>query len=164
MSTVSSGKAQRDIPDRLRGRPVEWTDERNATLKDLRAKGLSAGQIAAQMPPFSRSAILGRLHRLGLLGQRKQRPAPIMREPTPKPERRAKFQPKKAPDLAPEPFIETPEPNMQGIQLVELTNATCRWPKGVVGADDFCFCGEPTADLAAGKPYCPHHTRMARRV
>lgn len=52
----------------------------------------------------------------------------------------------------------------RGVSLFDLTNTTCRWPKGSVGDADFCFCGERRADLIAGKPYCPPHTREARRA
>jgi GcrA cell cycle regulator len=45
--------------------------------------------------------------------------------------------------------------------LLDLTNETCRWPIGDPGETGFYFCGTPSADLAAGQPYCPCHMREA---
>lgn len=43
-----------------------WTDERIAELKVLWARGTSATLIAASFGDISRSAVLGKVHRLGL--------------------------------------------------------------------------------------------------
>lgn len=44
------------------------------------------------------------------------------------------------------------------VDLLELTERTCKWPIGDPNDEDFAFCG-----LAAvpGKPYCPHHVAVA---
>lgn len=47
-----------------------WTEERIAQLKELHKMGLSSGQIAGRMQGFSRNAIIGKTHRLGLCGPR----------------------------------------------------------------------------------------------
>lgn len=148
MSTAFCTKAQ----------DTSWTPERVDLLRLRWGQGRSAGDIMHDMPGFSRNAILGKLSRLGLVGAGKP-----VRKPRPhraRPERKAAFRP--AP-VAPTPPIETPSDG-QGVSLFDLTNTTCRWPKGSVGDADFCFCGEPRADLIAGKPYCPPHTREARRA
>lgn len=47
-----------------------WTDERIATLRKLVAKGLSGGQIAAEMGAPSRNSVMGKAARIGLtIGQ-----------------------------------------------------------------------------------------------
>ena len=47
----------------------------------------------------------------------------------------------------------------EGLKLIDLTDTTCRWPFGMPGKEDFYFCGDPSADLNNGRPYCPFHTR-----
>lgn len=50
---------------------MAWTDARIAQLTHLWRDGVSAGGIAEAMGDVSRSAVLGKLHRLQLLGSRK---------------------------------------------------------------------------------------------
>jgi GcrA cell cycle regulator len=45
-----------------------------------------------------------------------------------------------------------------GVSLMELTNDTCRWPIGDVGAADFHFCGHPPKKDA---PYRDSHCAVA---
>ncbi len=46
-----------------------WTEDRIAALKAGWAAGLSAGEIAARLQhEFSRNAVIGKIHRLGLTG------------------------------------------------------------------------------------------------
>jgi GcrA cell cycle regulator len=44
------------------------------------------------------------------------------------------------------------------LDLLELTERTCKWPIGDPTEDDFHFCGLPSV---AGKPYCEHHVQVA---
>lgn len=44
----------------------DWTDARVASLKELHALGLSAGQIAARIGGISRNAVIGKVRRLHL--------------------------------------------------------------------------------------------------
>jgi len=44
------------------------------------------------------------------------------------------------------------------LDLLELTERTCKWPIGDPAEDGFHFCGLPTA---LGKPYCSHHIEIA---
>jgi hypothetical protein len=44
-----------------------WTDERIAMLRKLWLDGLSAGQIAKQLGGVTRNAVIGKVHRLGLV-------------------------------------------------------------------------------------------------
>ena len=43
--------------------------------------------------------------------------------------------------------------------LLALTIVSCRWP--VTADPPHMFCGEPTADLANGRPCCPYHAERA---
>lgn len=47
-----------------------------------------------------------------------------------------------------------------GLQLLDLTAFTCRWPIGDPGEPGFHFCG---AACPEHKPYCAEHTMIARR-
>lgn len=44
------------------------------------------------------------------------------------------------------------------LDLLELTERTCKWPIGDPAEDDFYFCGLPSVP---GKPYCEHHVAVA---
>lgn len=44
------------------------------------------------------------------------------------------------------------------LDLLELTERTCKWPIGDPVEDGFHFCGLPSVD---GKPYCQHHIAIA---
>ncbi|MCK5909829.1 MAG: GcrA cell cycle regulator, partial [Caulobacter sp.] len=45
---------------------MDWSEERTATLKKLWLEGLSASQVARQLGGVSRSAVIGKVHRLGI--------------------------------------------------------------------------------------------------
>lgn len=51
-------------------------------------------------------------------------------------------------------------PVSRRLQLVELSEETCKWPVGDPMADDFHFCGVQSGDLS---PYCTFHHRLAYR-
>jgi GcrA cell cycle regulator len=139
---------------------TEWTDDKVDTLKRLWAANLSQAEIAAELG-VTRNAIAGKISRLKLTR------SPSTRQPRkPSPPRPKRPNPALAWANRPKPEPLPPEPkfNGQGVQLVDLTNATCRWPFGSVGTDDFCFCGVPTADFVGNRPYCREHTNLARRV
>jgi len=44
------------------------------------------------------------------------------------------------------------------LDLLDLTERTCKWPIGDPTEDDFHFCGLPSV---SGKPYCEHHVLVA---
>lgn len=44
------------------------------------------------------------------------------------------------------------------LDLLELTERTCKWPIGDPAEDGFHFCGLPAV---MGKPYCEHHIAIA---
>ncbi|MEM8790072.1 MAG: GcrA family cell cycle regulator [Pseudomonadota bacterium] len=44
------------------------------------------------------------------------------------------------------------------LDLLELTERTCKWPIGDPAEENFFFCGLP---CAPSKPYCEHHVAIA---
>lgn len=161
---------------------IDWNDENISTLKKMWGSGHSATQIAAEIPYASRSAVLGKVSRLKLAPRREtnaraatqavdkinpgwergrpRAPAPAAIPRKEKPSRIASsifgnFTHAK-PD--PEPIPDTDPSDGRGIGLLELRNHTCRWPKGNPAHADFLYCGDPSANLKDGRPYCPFHT------
>ena len=62
-------------------------------------------------------------------------------------------------EVDPEPeLVDNVVPMGQRRNLLELTEATCRWPIGDPGSADFFFCGGPTL---TSLPYCAFHSRVA---
>jgi len=150
---------------------MTWTDERVELLKKLWADGLSASQIAAELGGITRNAVIGKVHRLGLSGRAKSpsSSAPRPRKPrspshmmrVSRPSIRGNTALAHAYDYEPEPEPEPIEniiPIGQRRTLLELTEATCRWPIGDPGSPDFFFCG---GNVTTGLPYCAYHSRVA---
>ncbi|MBO6854310.1 MAG: GcrA cell cycle regulator [Marivivens sp.] len=50
------------------------------------------------------------------------------------------------------------EKTAKKLNLMELTERTCKWPVGDPATEDFWFCGLPSQ---AGKPYCEAHVGVA---
>ncbi|MGB0505409.1 MAG: GcrA family cell cycle regulator [Pikeienuella sp.] len=50
------------------------------------------------------------------------------------------------------------EKKARKLNLLELTERTCKWPIGDPATDDFYFCG---LGCAPGKPYCETHVSVA---
>src|SRR5215472_6739803 len=48
---------------------MEWNEERIEALTRLWREGLSASQVARQLGGISRSAVIGKVHRLGIAGR-----------------------------------------------------------------------------------------------
>jgi len=146
-----------------------WTDERVEMLKKLWTDGLSASQIAAQLGGVTRNAVIGKVHRLGLSGRAKSPSSmgPRVRKPRASHSMRPRMRfhgntalmPSMSPELDPDydPLANV-VPMGPRVSILELTEATCRWPIGDPGADDFCYCGSQTK---AELPYCPYHARAA---
>ncbi|TCT08255.1 GcrA family cell cycle regulator [Aquabacter spiritensis] len=152
---------------------MSWNDERVELLKRLWGEGLSASQIATELGGITRNAVIGKVHRLGLSGRVKAagpaRPRKAQTEaPAPRPASRPAFSGNTALAQALEPVVEqAPRPapvagNVvpmgQRCTIMNLTEATCRWPVGEPGTESFYFCGGRTV---SGLPYCTHHARMA---
>ena len=109
-----------------------WTDSKTAELRELWNTGLSTRDIADQLGgEFTRSAVIGKAHRLEL-----------ERHKAPVPGRPKRIKPVLQPVLPPPPPLprEPPAPPlMRALQLAQLADHHCRWPVGQPGHGGF-FC------------------------
>jgi GcrA cell cycle regulator len=147
---------------------MNWTEERVELLKKLWADGLSASQIAAELGGVTRNAVIGKVHRLGLSGRAKSPSSGIPRVRKPRPASlrpRMRFNGNTALHPAYEAEFEADSdplahivPMGPRVSITQLSEATCRWPIGEPGAEDFAYCGSQTK---TGFPYCPYHSRIA---
>jgi GcrA cell cycle regulator len=147
---------------------MSWTAERVELLEQLWRSGRSASQIAQALGGVTRNAVIGKAHRLGLMG----RPSPIRDgQPVERPVRVATPRaaaPKPAPRppvvRAVEPAPLPPVAELAGdssATILTLTERMCKWPIGDPRDEDFHFCGGGTVP---GRPYCEHHARRAYQV
>ena len=141
---------------------MDWSEERTATLKKLWLEGLSASQVARQLGGVSRSAVIGKVHRLGITVREvpvRQRTTTV-RAPSRIPARRPTREAVAAPRVAPR--LESTEADLLPTSgILELGAHSCRWPIGNPEGDDFGFCGRPK--LTARGSYCEQHTAGAFR-
>lgn len=145
--------------------PLAWhlltVPARRAAITPWAEKQYSAGEIAAEIPGASRSAIIGfcrradiKLH--GRQGMRHGMPKPVTIRVQSKP---AKV---RAVREAVVRSVEIAEPVVTRdglIPLDALTSDMCRWPLGDPRREGFGFCG---AHVAQGS-YCEEHAGMAYR-
>ena len=63
-------------------------------------------------------------------------------------------------EISPEALAKVSEVEKKALRLnlMELTERTCKWPVGDPATDDFWFCGLPSQ---TGKPYCEAHVGVA---
>ena len=144
-----------------------WTDERIELLTKLWKDGQSAGRIALQLGHyFTRSAILGKVHRLKLSDDPTikkhihygipytvgRRPDGYRRKALPKTLVVRITRPIIAP-TQPEPIART----SAACAFAELAvgDGRCRFPFGEPRTPDFAFCGLP-----AHGTYCPGHAQL----
>lgn len=154
----------------------KWTQEREAELRRLWDDGLSCSQIASELGGITRNAVMGKVHRLGFPkrkdvdGARSVSVAPLpltkrvvqlrgLKRMGGGNVRVARLTPAPAAVAAP---IRSAEGAMFGpwpqLDILQLTDKTCRWPFG--GAASYRFCGCPT--VAPGlRPYCEAHEAEA---
>src|SRR5690242_15441938 len=149
---------------------MTWSDERVEQLKKLWESGLSASQIAAELGNVTRTAVIGKVHRLGLSGRAK---APSTAAPPPRKARppqmgrvsrpRSRGNPALAQafevEVEADPIAyDNVVPMSQRLTLLQLNEATCHWPVGDPSSPEFFFCGGPAL---ASLPYCAYHSRVA---
>lgn len=130
---------------------MSWTDERVAALRDLRARGFSAAEIAGRLGDVSRNAVIAKLDRLGLIGSGKprQRARPRVAAVFGRLERQEPLPPAPA-ELA----IDEREPTPLHVGLLDLRDHHCRWPTDARVDGLAAFCGH---DRAPDSSYCDHH-------
>ena len=161
---------------------MNWTDERVDLLKKLWSEGLSASQIAAQLGGVSRNAVIGKVHRLKLSSRGRAAAAPARQKKTTvrgaAPAKavtraavqrhatvsigatalQAQFEAEPVARQYIRPVENVVVPISRRLQLVELTERTCKWPNGDPLAEDFHFCGNDAPETG---PYCAYHSRIA---
>ncbi|WP_419321192.1 GcrA family cell cycle regulator [Caulobacter sp. ErkDOM-E] len=141
---------------------MDWNEERTAVLKKLWLEGMSASQVARQLGGVSRSAVIGKVHRLGITARETPlRPrASSARSPSRIPVRTRQanaIAPARIPVIRAAPIIVDLEPT-SGILGLEIHS--CRWPIGNPDQNDFGFCGREKPKRAS---YCDQHARGAFR-
>jgi GcrA cell cycle regulator len=149
-----------------------WTEEIVDRIKQMWAAGRSARQIAEELDcGLTRSAVIGKLHRLGLTrsyspGVARRAQTPTLREDAAPRQRlrrlsnrgtRLEWREVFAPVALPPSSAET-NAGSRGKTLMELCDWHCRWPIGDPCNPGFVFCGD---ERLAGSSYCAHHARMA---
>ncbi len=152
---------------------MEWTESRITTLTTLWQAGQSASQVARQLGGVSRSAVIGKVHRLRLTGR--ALPARPRAEAAPRASRTARAT---SPAKERANRLSTVERsshviNLRGYlpaspsRLRELTPtatiltldpSSCRWPIGDPRDDDFGYCGRPRPAMTT---YCDCHAQVA---
>lgn len=157
---------------------IIWTPERVQKLVELWQAGRSASEVSRAFGEIvSRSAVIGKIHRLGIQRGAKTRHSPRRGNPkaprTPGPKTfiarslaspgavwtRGRFPAQITVDVdIPTPVVDEPAPLAQRKTVETLTNACCRWPVGDPGTAEFHFCG---ATRIPGLPYCEPHARRA---
>ena len=143
---------------------MEWSDERIEALTKLWREGLSASQVARQLGGISRSAVIGKVHRLGIAGRETpSRPQALVGRPPGR--SRASAGGVRRPSAPPAPR-RTPAPRLMvydapaTANILTLTPRGCRWPIGEPDQPGFGFCGR----LQEGRgSYCAGHAPMAVR-
>jgi GcrA cell cycle regulator len=129
-------------------------------------EGLSASQVARQLGGVSRSAVIGKVHRLGIAGRdAPSRPHSLGGRPSTRVrasaggQRRAAASPRPARALTPTAprvaFEVAPTANIH-----TLTEHGCRWPIGEPDQAGFGFCGRLRN---GGGSYCAGHSPMSTR-
>jgi GcrA cell cycle regulator len=161
---------------------MNWTDERVELLRKLWSEGLSASQIAAQLGSVTRNAVIGKVHRLKLSGRGRTTAAAPRQKKTSSAAAGGKSGSRAATvtrsittsigatalqtqfDAEPvaryhtRPIENVVVPISRRLQLVQLSERTCKWPNGDPLTEEFSFCGN---DAAEAGPYCGYHSRIA---
>jgi GcrA cell cycle regulator len=143
---------------------VSWTDDRVEQLEQLWREGLSASEIAASLGGVTRNAVLGKLHRLKLLGGRARTGLTSAKPRRPPKARRLQTVPRPP---ARRSAVRAPRPDLAAAmalsgtvgRLEQLGAHVCHWPIGDPADAGFSFCGRS----AAGGPYCAAHATVAYR-
>jgi GcrA cell cycle regulator len=128
-------------------------------------EGFSASQVARQLGGVSRSAVIGKIHRLGISarsGPSRPRASggrpPGVARPISRPSASGAHR-KIAPNT----------PRLAAVHLVEvsptatvltLTETSCRWPIGHPDQAEFGFCGQARSGRG---PYCQGHAPVGLR-
>lgn len=134
---------------------MAWTSEKVDLAKSLWLEGWTAPAIAAQLGSgFTRCAVIGKMHRLGL-----SRKSPANPPGKPRPEKRVYpkltyVRPRNR-ALPPERIHDTSHvqvPPTKNLTLLQCSDQDCHFP-----TDSGRYCGHPVKD---GTPYCAAHCEI----
>jgi GcrA cell cycle regulator len=144
------------------GAPLaEWTDERIQALRDYAALKMSSAAIANMLGGTTRSAVIGKMHRLNI---ESQYPCGFQRNPAKRSLRPRQSKlvattwttPGHKPKVRAVPQVRELVGEPLHLALADLRPGMCRWP---YGDGPFTFCGLP-----ATRSYClAHQTQSQRR-
>lgn len=132
-------------------------------VRSLAEAGFSASRIAVEIGDVTRNAVVGVGHRNSITFHGGCGGGPNRVSANPDNAGKRMFTPKRSYRNAPvvaliQPVIETEIAPRRKVTIMELTDATCRWPLGDTHDPDFGYCGAtPHPDY----PYCPHHCRTS---
>ena len=139
-------------------------------------------QIAAQLGGVSRNAVIGKVHRLKLSSRGRATASPARQKKTQQAANSVKSSSRSATvsrsmttsigatalqaqfDVDPiarhvlRPAENVVVPISRRLQLIQLSERTCKWPNGDPLTEDFHFCGNDSAETG---PYCNYHARIA---
>ncbi len=150
-----------------------WTAGMDERMLELKGAGYSANETAVRLNielglSLSRNAVIGRLSRIRatpeqrrqwvLAGQhRRLRKPPANPRRAPRPPRLPRL-PRMTTRIAPVFIAERPQSaDWRGIEIWQLTETTCRFPSP---ESPFTYCGDPSAEVNEGRPYCEYHMRL----
>lgn len=151
---------------------MSWTDERVELLKKCWAAGESASQIQRRLNAdrayraLTRSAVIGKVHRLGLsrrdagAAARKTSQANGKASPWRQAATKSKKFSTRPPRLPVAGFAAASNPlhDVARKQLADLADDECRWPVGDPLKAGFGFCARRREP---GFAYCAHHAMRA---
>ena len=151
-----------------------WDADTIGRLRDLHGEGMSGKQIAVELG-CSRNAVLGKLHRLGLLKR-----VAIPDGPQAKPVRRERRRAQSTVGVAKAPpstkllrprVVVVEDAARPPISFMELRNGRCRWPMWGSWCESAATATEPFFDLerdrfcggrsVVGSPYCKNHAALS---
>ena len=150
----------------------DWTEIRVADLKRMWAEGSTAGKIAGELGGVSRSAVLGKIHRLGIsetapkskraltAGRARRRPGwrPVQWDTAQTREERLRRRREREALkrlTRPQPLPASPvSPDFLNITFDQLEPELCRYP--TTDGSPYLFCGLPIVRDS----YCAHCFRI----
>ncbi len=135
----------------------QWSDDdRVDLLKRLWAAGWSASKISREMD-CTRSAVLGKVNRLGLIGTRsREATAKNNKAPRPLASRALMNPPYRPPPVRPLPPTPPNAPTSLDIMFSDLRKNQCKFAYGT--SHPYLFCGHDTY----GGSWCPFHHKATQ--
>lgn len=126
----------------------DWTDEEDATAREMWRGGFTASQIGKKLDR-SRNSIISRMHK-GTYKYAKRRPRKPRSFKIAPPKKKAPVKPIKVHKM------ETlfPEPVSLRVSLVDARDDQCRFIASDPRAGEVTFCGHLVKPQSS---YCPHH-------